>query len=109
LKAEFYGMLGNEFAVVTTRYFEKFAFVSVKDGSKMALWLSALSKMSGDNQGQLIYDKLPLFLLGDAFGVFKRPYFTIIDNYLVMANSEGELKSFNDIYLNRKFLSKNNQ
>jgi hypothetical protein len=33
----------------------------------------------------------------------------IIDNYLILANSQGELKSYNDSYLNRKFLSKNDQ
>jgi len=106
---EFNALLGNEFAIVTTRYFEKFAFISVKDGSKLQAVLTGISIMSQENEGQLSYEKLPFFLLGDAFSVFKRPYFIIIDNYLVLANSTTELKSFNDIYLNRKFLSKNEQ
>lgn len=106
---EFNALLGNEFAIVTTRYFEKFAFISVKDGSKLQAVLTGISIMSQENEGQLSYEKLPFFLLGDAFSIFKRPYFIIIDNYLVLANSAAELKSFNDIYLNRKFLSKNEQ
>ena len=33
LRTEFTGLLSNEFAVVTTRYMEKYAIISVKDGS----------------------------------------------------------------------------
>jgi hypothetical protein len=33
----------------------------------------------------------------------------IIDNYLILANSETELKSYNDTYFNRKFQSKMQQ
>ena len=109
IKTEFNGLLGNEFAIITTRYFEKYALVSVKDGSKLKLLLTAMSIMSDENRGLLSYEKLPLFLLGDAFSVFKKPYFMIIDNYLILANSNTELSSFYDTYINRKFLSKNEQ
>jgi hypothetical protein len=109
VRKTFDDLLGNEFAVVTTRYFEKYGLVTIKDGSRMNSLLTNLSKMTDENSGQLSYDKLPFFLLGDAFSVFRHPYFLIIDNYLVMANSEGELKSFRDTYLNQKFLSKNGQ
>jgi len=137
LKNEFNKLLGNEFAVVTTRYFEKFAIVSVKDGSKLRQLLAGISKITDEpmqmpaadrkgrsslgliqnnkmdffreNTGQLNYDKLPFFLLGDAFSIFRHPYYMIIDNYLVLANSDNELKSYYDSYINRKFLSKNDQ
>jgi hypothetical protein len=44
--------------------------------------------------------------LGDALSIFNHPYFMILDNYLVLANSPGELSSYKDSYLNHKFLSK---
>jgi hypothetical protein len=109
LQTDFYKLLGNEFAIFTTRYFEKLAVIAVKDGSKMNLLLTNISKITDVNSGQFSYDKLPFFLLGDAFGVFKHPYYLIIDNYLILANSTGELKSYYDSYINRKFLSKNEQ
>jgi hypothetical protein len=109
LQDNFNNLLGNEFAIVTTRYFEKLAIISVKDGSKMSSLLMNVSKITDVNAGQLSYDKLPFFLLGETFGVFRHPYFLIIDNYLILANSSEELKSYNDSYLNRKFLSKNDQ
>jgi hypothetical protein len=109
LKSKFDNLLANEFGFITTRYLEKFAVVSIKDGSKLVALLSNISKMSDESSGQLNYDKLPYFLLGDAFSIFRRPYFKVIDNYLILANSAGELASYYDTYINRKFLSKNDQ
>jgi hypothetical protein len=107
LKTEFTNLLGNEFAILTTRYFEKFAIVAVKNGNKLKTLLSGISKMSSENAGSVEYEKLPYFLLGDAFGSFKHINFMVIDNYLIIAGSNTELNSFNELYLNRKFLSKN--
>jgi hypothetical protein len=137
LKTDFNNLLGNEFAIVTTRYLEKFAIISTKDGSKLAALMANISKVTDqnasrnmaenkiktrtsvvtddkaiyftENSGQLNYDKLPFFLLGDAFSVFRHPWYLVIDNYLVLANSPGELASYYDTYTNRKFLSKNEQ
>jgi hypothetical protein len=106
---EFTQLLGNEFAVVTTRYQEKIALIAVKDGSKLRPFMSNISGMITNDIGQFNYAKLPYFLLGDAFNAFKRPYFKITDNYLVLANSVKELESYNDSYLNRKFLNKTEQ
>lgn len=106
LEKEFTPLLSNEFAVVTTRYREKIAIIQVKDGSKVRTLLSNLSNMNGDNTGQFNYEKLPQILLGDAFTVFKRPYFKVMDNYLVLTNSMSELISYDDSYINRKFLNR---
>jgi len=106
LRTEFNDLLGNEFAIVTTRYEEKYAIISVKDGSKLRPFMVNISNMVSDNIGQFNNSKLPFFLLGDAFGILKRPYFMILDNYLILATSQKELNSYSDTYLNRKFLSK---
>lgn len=106
LKPEFEHLLGNEFAVVTTRYQEKYAIISVKDGSKLLPLMMNISTMTNDNVGQFNYDKLPFYLLGDAFSIFRKPYFMILDNYLVLATTPSELVSYTDTYINRKFISK---
>ncbi len=106
LIAEFNQVLSNEFAVVTTRYMEKIAIISLKDGSAFKPVMKYISKMSNDDVGQLNYNKLPFFLLGDAFSAFNHPWFMIIDNYLILANSESELKSYYDSYINHKFQNK---
>ncbi len=109
LIAEFNALLSNEFAVVTTRYNEKFGIIAVKDGSKLKSFTNNLSTIINDKTGRLNYDKVPYFLLGDAFNAFKHPYFMIIDNYLILANSSNELASYYDTYINHKFLSKIDQ
>lgn len=109
IKAEFGKLLNNEFAVITTRYREQFGLVMVKDGSKLRPLMNNISTMVNEEIGQFNYNKLPYFLLGDAFNIFRRPYFRIVDNYLVLANSTKELDSFYDSYINRKFLNKTSQ
>ncbi|WP_299514346.1 hypothetical protein [Mucilaginibacter sp.] len=106
LITEFNQVLSNEFAVVTTRYMEKFAIITLTDGSAFRPVMQNISKMTSDGIGQLNYNKLPFFLLGNAFSQFNHPWFMIIDNYLILANSETELKSYYDTYINRKFQSK---
>lgn len=106
LIAEFNQVLGNEFAVVTTRYMEKFAIIALTNGSVFKPIMKNISTMTNDDIGQLNYNKLPYFLLGDAFSIFNHPWFMVIDNYLILANSETELKSYYDTYINRKFQSK---
>lgn len=106
LRSEFANLLGNEFAVVTTRYQEKYAIIAVKDGSKLRPFMVNISNMVSDNTGQFNYNKLPFFLLGDTFSIFRKPYFMILDNYLVLANSSSELTSYYDTYINQKFIAK---
>jgi hypothetical protein len=109
LRTEFINLLGNEFALVTTRFREKYAIIEVRDGLKLSPLMMNISTMATDKIGQFNYSKLPFFLLGDAFSILKKPYFMIVDNYLILATSENELTSYYDTYFNRKFLSKMEQ
>jgi hypothetical protein len=106
LVKEFSKLLGNEFALVTTHYREKIAIIQTIDGSKMRALLINISRMNNDNSGQFNFDNIPQILLGEAFSTLKRPYFIMMDNYLVLANSPSELASYKDSYLNHKFLNK---
>ncbi|TWR31688.1 hypothetical protein FPZ43_04235 [Mucilaginibacter pallidiroseus] len=109
LRNELNSALGNEFAVVTTRYQEKFAIIDVKDGSKLFPVMSNISVMITNDIGQFNYGKVPFLLMGDAFNSFKRPYFQIMDNLLILANSAREIESFANSYLNHKLLNKTDQ
>lgn len=106
VNTEFHNLLANEFAVVNTRYDEKLGIIAVKDGSQLRPVMVNISHMVNDDVGQFKYNKLPLYLMGDAFDAFNHPYFMIVDNYLILANSANELASYKDSYLNHKFLSK---
>ncbi len=106
LATEFNKALSNEFAVVTTRYMEKLAIITLKNGSELKPVMYNISNMDGEEIGQFKYSKVPFFLIGDAFSVFGRPWFMVVDNYLILANSKKELSSYRDTYFNSKFQSK---
>jgi hypothetical protein len=106
LITEFNQVLSNEFAVITTRYMEKYAIIALTDGPAFKPVMKNISRMTTDEIGQFNYNKLPFFLLGDAFSLFNHPWFMIVDNYLILANSESELKSYSDTYTNHKYQSK---
>ncbi|HWZ35690.1 MAG TPA: hypothetical protein VNW51_05990, partial [Mucilaginibacter sp.] len=88
---EFNQQMGQEFAVVTTKYMEKYAIVSLKDGSAFRPMMNNISTMATVDIGQVNYNKLPFYLLGNAFSAFNHPWFMIVDNYLILANSQSEL------------------
>ena len=106
LDKEFGNLIDNEFAVVTTRFQEKISIIKVKNGALLKPFFNDVSNMVNDEMGQLNYNQVPLFLLGDALSSFRRPYFIILDNYLVLANTEHELSNYKENYLNNAFISK---
>ncbi len=107
LAKEFVNVLGNEFAIITTKYQEKLAIVKLTNGLQLRPFMVNISTMVNGDAGQFNYDKLPLFLLGDAFGIFRRPYFIIADNYLFLCSSQTGLMEYYRNYTNGNFLSNN--
>lgn len=106
INTEFHALMGNEFGVVVTRYDERYGIIMMKDGSALRPLLVNISNMVTDDIGQFKYEKLPFYLLGDVFSLLKRPYFMILNNYLILANSEKELHSYKDSYENQKLITK---
>lgn len=106
---EFAAELGNEFAVITTRYREKIALIQLKNGLNLRPSMVNISTMIDDDIGQFNYDKIPFYLLGDAFSIFRRPYFMIVDNYLIMCNSRSGLSEYFKNYNNGNFISKSDE
>ncbi|OCX53957.1 hypothetical protein BEL04_06665 [Mucilaginibacter sp. PPCGB 2223] len=109
LMQQFMNDLGNEFAIITTKYQEKLAIVKLKNGLQLRPFMVNISTMVTEDAGQFNYDKLPLFLLGDAFSIFRRPYFIIADNYLIMCASQTGLLEYYRNYTNGNLLSHNDE
>jgi hypothetical protein len=106
---EFDALLANEFTVITTRFQEKLAIIKVNNGAKLRPFVNNISTMVNEEVGQFNYNQVPLFMLGDALTPFRRPYFMIIDNYLVLANTARELNNYKENYFNNAFLSKDEE
>jgi hypothetical protein len=109
INQEFNNLLDNEFAVVTTRFQEKLGIIKVKNGALLKPFFNNISTMVDDEVGQLNFNQVPLFLLGDVMAPFRRPYFIILDNYLILANTPRELSNYKENYLNNAFISKGDE
>lgn len=105
LQSAFNTFLGNEFAVLTTDRQEKIGLIRLKNGSLLNPYLNNISSAATENMGRFDFDGLPYYLFGDAFHVFRKPYYTVIDNYLLLANSSFTLTKYLQIYNKRAFLN----
>ncbi len=99
-------LTASEFAVFQLANQEKLGAVKVADGLALKSNLDPVSTAVSDDVRQFNYSNVPYFFFGDPFRSFFRPYFTIVDNYLVLANSKKLLDDFLAGYLQGKLLSR---
>lgn len=109
IQPAFRKQLGKEFAVLTTAESEKIAIIKLKNGSELEPYLRNISMNPDGNQNRLKYQNLPYYLLGEPFLHFKQPYFMVIDNLLLLANSQNGLDRYLEKYHQQHFLNENQQ
>ncbi len=83
---------------------EKFGAVALKDGEKLNQLLLDLSAEYDVDIRIFKEPDIPYYFFGDPFKKFERPFYTIIDNYLVMANNASSIQSFLNSYRNGDLL-----
>ena len=104
LDKELLPYLGDEFAVLETSVRENFALIKLKNGREANFTLQLISKALNEEIGQLNHSNIFYYYLGDPLRSYSRPYFSIVDNYLIIANTTGVIESFLDNYRKEKFL-----
>lgn len=109
IQTAFRNQLEKEFAVITTSENEKIGIIRVKNGSELEPFLRNISLNPDSNQNRFKYQNLPYYLLGEPFLHFKQPYFVLIDNYLLLSNSQNGLDRYLENYHNQHFLSQDEQ
>lgn len=109
IQTAFRKQLGKEFAVITTAENEKVAVVKVKNGSELEPFLRNISVEPDSLNARLKYENLPYYLLGEPLLHFKQPYFSLIDNYLLLSNSKNEITRFLGNYHQQHFLNQEQQ
>ncbi|MVN21948.1 hypothetical protein [Mucilaginibacter arboris] len=109
IQTAFRQQLGNEFAIITTAENEKIAIIKVKNGSELEPFLRNISVNPDSSRSNLKYQNVPYYLLGEPFLHFKQPYFTVIDNYLLLANTQAAIDNYLQNYHNQHFLNEDQQ
>ncbi len=85
---------------------EQLGAIRVKNGSKLQFLLEPLSSAYSENIRHFNYPDFLYYYYGDPFKQFAKPYFTIIDNHLIIANSPETVQGFLDNYRAERLLYK---
>lgn len=106
----------NQMATFQIRSKETFGVISLSNGDKMRQLLLDVSTDYSPDIKLLKESNLLYAYFGEPFEKFKRPYYTIIDNYMVFSNYPSSVQVFlnsyrNNIQLinNKAYIDANNQ
>lgn len=109
LERDVKNLWGNEFITFQLSTQEKLAAIKVSNGQKLQFFMEPISSVYSETIRRLDYPNLLYFYFGDPFRPFSKPYFTIIDNQLIVANSPGTVQRFINNYTAEKLLYKNSK
>ncbi|MBG6234362.1 hypothetical protein IWX76_000917 [Pedobacter sp. CAN_A7] len=94
----------NQMVTFRLKSRETLGAINLSNGDKLRQLLIDLSTVHSDDISIFKEDHLLYSYFGEAFENFKRPYYTIVDNYLVFSNRASTVQSFLYNYRNNKQL-----
>ena len=104
LKQIFPNYFKNQFVTFQLASGEKFGGIALSNGDKVGQLLSDLSDDYAPDIKIFREAGIPYMYFGEPFKKFEKPYYTIIDNYLVMANNASSIEVFLNSYRNNTLL-----
>ncbi|RZL62098.1 MAG: hypothetical protein EOO93_10465 [Pedobacter sp.] len=96
----------NQFITFQLSTTEKLGAISLSDGEKVKQLLLDISADYNDEIKVFKSSDILYSFFGEPFKKFGRPYYTIIDNNLVVANNASTIQSFLNSYKNDRLLIK---
>ncbi|MCZ4245745.1 hypothetical protein [Pedobacter punctiformis] len=94
----------NQFIVFQLSTTEKLGAISLTNGEKVKQLLLDVSADYDENTKLFKSSDILYCYFGEPFKKFGRPYYTIIDNNLIVANNASTIQSFLNHYKNNKLL-----
>lgn len=94
----------NQFATFQLNTGEKFGVVALSNGDKVGQLLMDISADYAPEIKIFKVESIPFAYFGEPFKKFERPFYTIIDNYLIMANNASSVQSFLSSYKSNSLL-----
>ncbi len=104
LKQIFPNYFKNQFVTFQLASGEKFGGIALSNGDKVGQLLLDLSAEYAPDIKIFRESGIPYAYFGEPFKKFEKPYYTIIDNYLVMANNASSIQVFLNSYRNNTLL-----
>ncbi|PWS30124.1 hypothetical protein [Pedobacter paludis] len=97
----------NQFIIFQLSTTEKLAAIALSDGEKVKQLLLDVSADYSEEIRLFKSSDILFSYYGEPFNKFGRPYYTIIDNNLVVANNASTIQSFLNNYRNNRLLIQN--
>lgn len=97
---------GNEFITLHLSTFENLGIIKVKDGRKLQFFLDPLSTNYSESVRKMKYGNLFYSFFGDPLKKYSKPFFTIIDNLLILSNSPVSINRFLNHYNTERLMYK---
>ncbi|MDB5014485.1 MAG: hypothetical protein JWQ25_2687, partial [Daejeonella sp.] len=96
----------HEFITFQLSTQEQLGAIKLTNGEKLNFVLEPLSLTYSDKIRKFTYQNILYSYFGEPFKQFSKPYYSIIDNYLIFANSAGTVQRFLLSYNNDRVLFK---
>ena len=94
----------EEFAVMESPNHEKLAIIKLKNGRDAKFKLDLISTPAASEVSRLNHSNIFYYYFGDPLKQFVRPYFSVVDNFLIIANSNSLIQGYLSNYNDGKFL-----
>ena len=101
----------DEFITFQLSTQEKYAVIQLNNGRQMQFFMEPLSTAYSQNIWHLNYPGLLYYYFGDPLKQFNKPFFTIVDNQMIISNSPESIQRYLDhysrnlLYTNDKFMT----
>lgn len=95
----------KEFVTIQNSYREKFVIIKVSNGRNINFKLQLISTALNEQISKINHSDLFYYYFGDPLKSFSKPYFAVVDNYLILANTPGIISNFISAYQKELFLS----
>lgn len=95
---------GDEMSTLQLSTHESLAIIKTTDGSKLQFFLEPVSSLYGGQIRKMNYAGIFDYYWGDPLKKYQKPFFSIIDNLIIISNSANTLKKYLDDYNSSRFL-----
>lgn len=93
LEKEFRKIIGNDFGTFLLSNGEKLGFVNINNTQRASFILSLISSDYSNSIRKLTESNIFYYFLGDPFKSINKPFYTIINNYIVFSNNVNALRN----------------
>ena len=89
---------GQEFITFQLSTQERFGAIQLTNGRQMQFFMEPISTEYSPDIRHISYPGIFYYYFGDAFKQFNRPFYTIVENHMILSNSPGSLRRYLDRY-----------